>query len=266
MSDCTTAVVLAGGSGTRMRRASAAELDPAQRAMAELGVKAMIPDARGRPLLDHILSSLADAGVVDACLVLGATGGVVREHYALVPPRRLRLGYATQPEPRGTADALLAAEHWVAGRGILVLNADNLYPVEALRALVTLDGPGLVAFDRDALIRESNIEAERIGTFAVVELGPDDTLTGITEKPGTVSHPAWISMNLWRFGPEIFDACRAVLPSPRGELELPHAVALALHHGMRLHAVRMHAGVLDLSRRGDVADVARRLADRDIAP
>ncbi len=60
----TRAVVLAGGLGSRMRREEAGVvLVGAQRAAAERGLKAMIPDARGRPFLEHILSSLADGGI-----------------------------------------------------------------------------------------------------------------------------------------------------------------------------------------------------------
>lgn len=268
MMACTTAVVLAAGLGSRMRRdAEGAALDPAQAAAAARGIKAMIPDARGRPFLDHVLSSLADGGVRDVCLVIGPGHDAIREHYALRPPRRVQVTFVVQPAPRGTADAMLTAEAWIAGRDVLVLNADNLYPVAAISALVELGAPGCVAFDRAALIRESNIEPARIGAFAVLTLRPDDTLAGIVEKPGDASAAGdWISMNIWRFDHNIFSACRDVPVSPRGEHELPLAVALAISRGMRLHAVRLRAGVLDLSHRGDIADVARRLGDREIQP
>jgi glucose-1-phosphate thymidylyltransferase len=54
------AAVLARGLGTRMRQAdSAARLDAEQEAIAQTGLKAMIPI--GRPFLDYVLSGLADA-------------------------------------------------------------------------------------------------------------------------------------------------------------------------------------------------------------
>ncbi len=74
-------------------------------------------------------------------------------------------------------------------------------------------------------------------------------------------------MNCWRFAPSIFDACRRIEPSPRGELELPAAVRYAvrvLHERFRVIAV--DTGVLDLSRREDIAEVERRLADVDPRP
>lgn len=268
MIEATTAIVLAAGLGSRMRRdAHDAVTDPAQAAAAALGVKGMIPDSRGRPFLDHVLSSLADAGVRDVCLVIGPAHGTIREHYALRPPLRVAVSFVEQATPTGTADAVLAAAHWAAGRDTVVLNADNLYPVPAIQALVTLGAPGCVAFDRNTLIRDSNIDGARIGAFAVLTLRPDDTVAAIVEKPGFAAvGNDWISMNLWRFDSTILEACRDVPPSARGERELPLAVALAIDRGAIYRAVRLRAGVFDLSHRGDIAGVARRLGDREIQP
>ncbi len=263
------AVVLAGGRGSRMQRPDPdAPLDPAQAAAAGGGIKGMIPDARGRPLFDHILSGLADVGITDICLVVGPGGDAIRTHYAAHPPRRVRLAWALQPEPLGTANALLTAEPWTAGASFLVMNADNLYPATALQALVALGAPGLVAFEADGLSAEGNIPPERVAAFAIVTLARDGTLASIEEKPdpNDVHDAPLISMNLWRFDDRIFPACRDVSRSPRGEFELPAAVALAITRGMTFQAVRLRAGVLDLSHRRDVVDVASRLAQAEIAP
>ncbi len=79
------------------------------------------------------------------------------------------------------------------------------------------------------------------------------------------STEAWddvrVSMNCWRFGPSIFTACRSIELSPRGELELPNAVRYAVRIlGERFRAIPVDAGVLDLSRREDIAEVERRLS------
>jgi glucose-1-phosphate thymidylyltransferase len=69
-------------------------------------------------------------------------------------------------------------------------------------------------------------------------------------------------MNLWRFSARMFEACRRVPRSDRGEHELPQAVQWAITHlGERFRAVRCEGGVLDLSARADVASVAERLRD-----
>jgi dTDP-glucose pyrophosphorylase len=261
------AVILAGGRGSRMQRPDpTAPLDAAQAAAAGGGIKGMMPDARGRPLLEHILSGLADAGITDVCLVAGPAAAAMRDHFAARPPQRVQLAWALQAEPLGTADAVLSAEPWTAGESFLVLNADNLYPAAALRALVTLGGPGLVAFEADGLSAEGNIPPERVAAFAEITLAPDGTLATIEEKPATPTHAALVSMNLWRFDERIFAACRDVPRSARGEFELPEAVALAMTRGVTFQAVRLRAGVLDLSHRRDVAAVAARLARHEITP
>lgn len=244
----------------------AAPLDPAQARAAGTGLKTLIPDSRGRPFLDHILGSLADAGVARVVLVVAPDATAIREHLDRHPPRRLAIAWAIQQEPRGTADAVVAAEALVGDAPFLVLNADNLYPVAAIRAMVTLGEPGLVAFDREALVREGNIDAARVAAFAPLQLDARGYLVSLVEKPGGPVDAQWVSMNLWRFDRRIFDACRAVPRSVRGEFELPQAVLVALAQGGTFRAATCHAGVLDLSHRGDIAGVAALLGQADPSP
>jgi glucose-1-phosphate thymidylyltransferase len=68
-------------------------------------------------------------------------------------------------------------------------------------------------------------------------------------------------MNVWRLDGRIFDACRGLEASARGELELPNAVRRAIREqGLRVRALPMNASVLDLSHRADVPAVSERLA------
>src|SRR5512141_210353 len=99
----TKAVILARGLGTRMRRAAdGAALDSNQAAVADTGVKAMIPI--GRPFLDYVLSALADAGIGEVCLVVGPEHDAIRRYYRdEAHVERLRIAFATQERPLGTA-------------------------------------------------------------------------------------------------------------------------------------------------------------------
>ena len=253
-------VVLARGLGTRMRRANdEAQLGAGQSSVAEAGVKAMIPF--DRPFLDYVLSGLADAGYRHICLVIGPEHDAIRDYYENQALSRVRLTYAIQHEPRGTADAVLAAETFAAAREFVVMNSDNYYPVEALRALHDLPGPGTVLFESEALVRNSNIPAERVRRYAYADV-EHEVLVHLIEKPDPVipvPPNALVSMNLWRFSPEIFEHCRRVPLSPRGEYELPMAVNKGVQAGMRLRVESSQLGVLDLSERADIPAVAERL-------
>jgi dTDP-glucose pyrophosphorylase len=264
----TRAIVLARGLGTRMRANDpSASLTPEQQRAADAGLKAMIP-LNGRPFLDYILSSLADAGVRSVGLVVAPEHGSLRAYYVSAsPPSRVRLDFVVQPQPRGTADALLAAESWVEAQPFLVMNGDNLYPVAALRTLAGLDEPGLPVFNGDDLIRTSNIPPERVRSFAFVEVDASGHLTRIVEKPQhAASAGSQVSMNCWRFDRRIFESCRDVPRSSRGEFEIPEAVGLAVRRGVAFKAFHASGPVLDLSTRADATDVARRLAGISPAP
>lgn len=266
MACTTTAVIMARGLGSRMRRAAASTLTPEQEQAASEGAKGMMPFAR--PFLDYVLSALADAGITEVVLVVSPGENLIRQHYTGDgKPQRMTVKFAEQAEPRGTADAVLAARKKVNDAPFLVLNSDNYYPVDAYRALAGLGGSGLVGFVQEALVRESGIEPERVLRYALIDAGADGTLREIREKP-TADDPLTqraerlVSMNLWSFTPSIFDACERVTPSPRAELELVDAVTIAMRElGEQFRVVKMSAGVLDLSSRADVAFVASRLAE-----
>lgn len=260
-----TAVIMARGLGTRMRRTdAAAALDASQAAAAESGVKGMIPIKR--PFLEYVISALADAGLDDIVLVIGPEHDAIRAHFMQrAAPERVRIRYAVQDAPIGTANAIATAAEVVGPVPFLALNADNYYPAEAFRALAAEDSAGTVAFDRDALVREGNINAERVRAFAVLTVDASGLLTGIVEKPGdsldlTSEAARWVGMNLWAITPEIVAACHRVPLSARGEYELPEAVGLAVREGVPVRAVRMAAPVLDLSQRSDIASVVERLS------
>ncbi len=264
------AVILARGLGTRMRKSDeSAVLDRDQSAVADAGVKAMIPI--GRPFLDYVLSALADAGYSQVCLVIGPEHQIVRDYYSTqAPPRRVRIAFAIQEKPLGTADAVLAAKEFAGEALFLAINSDNYYPQTILSRMRTLDQTGIALFERDRLIAESNIPEDRVIKFAVAKVDQKGYLERIYEKPiedtiRALGLPIYVSMNCWVFSSSIFHACRSIRPSLRGELELTDAVQYAIDVlNERPKAVTFESPVLDLSSRSDIAAVAEKL--RGIEP
>jgi len=266
------AVILARGLGTRMRRADGrAALDEHTAAVADTGIKALIP--LYRPFVDYVLSALADAGYVWVCLVVAPEHDVLRDYYLeQSPPRRVNVEFAVQQEPRGTADAVAAAEAFAGGDPFLVINSDDYYPVEALRRLRHEQGCATALFEMESMLAGSNISADRLRQFAVGKINDQGFLQRILEKPDPAAlaafpRPLWLSMNCWRFGPSIFEACRRICPSLRGELELPDAVQYAIDRlGEPFHVIQVRAPVLDLTHRSDIAPVKALLAGVEVCP
>jgi glucose-1-phosphate thymidylyltransferase len=259
----TRAVILARGLGTRMRRNDDTRLTPEQARAAEAGAKAMFPV--GRPFLDYVLSALADAGITDVCIVVAPNDTALQHRYRdELDLERLHIVFAFQREPKGTANALLAARDFARDANVLVLNADNYYPVEVVRALSALGSPGVPGFDAKALVELGHIDAERVRAYALLQVDTDGYLIDIVEKPDAATFDrlgdAPVSMNLWSTPPAIFDACDRVAPSARGELELPDAVRIAVrNYQVKFKVLPFALGVLDLSGRADVPAITARL-------
>jgi glucose-1-phosphate thymidylyltransferase len=247
------------------REDGSVHLDAQEEAVADTGVKALIPIER--PFLDYVLHVLVEAGYRRVCLVIGPEHDELRDYYGRqVNSTRLKFCFAIQDEPLGTANALLSAQEFADGDAFLMINSDNYYPVEACRGLRQISGSGVAVFERDSMLRGSNIPAERLTRFALVQIGEDGNLTRIIEKPdeqtlGSMAEPICLSMNIWRFQVGIFEACRKVKLSRRGEYELPDAVQLAIDRwGEKFRVLTYHAPVLDLSSRSDIASVKAKLA------
>lgn len=267
----TKAVILARGLGTRMRAPdSSAALDTHAAAVADSGLKAMIPV--GRPFLDYVLSELADAGFTDVCPVIGPEHGAVRQRYEIdARPSRIRIQFAVQEKPLGTADAVLAAEEFAAGDPFVVINSDNYYPAAALAELHRRHAPAMVAFAREALVERGNVAPDRVARFGAVEVDEQGMLRSMTGDSGRAARStagrAYASMNCWLFTPAVLAACRAVPVSARGERELTQAVQYAIDIlGMRFETIFSGDPVLDLSSRADIPRVAALLRNVEAQP
>lgn len=267
----TSAVILARGLGTRMRAADvSANIGADAATVADSGLKAMIPV--GRPFLDYVLSELADAGFTDACLVIGPEHGAVRKHYEIeARPSRIRVHFAIQEKPLGTADAVLAAEAFAGDDAFVVINSDNYYPAAALAELHRRSGLAMVAFARDALTSRGNVAPDRIARFGAVEVDESGMLRSmtadVTRAGASTGGRVYASMNCWLFTAPMFAACRAVPVSGRGEKELTQAVQYAIDSmGARIEVVLSQEPVLDLSSRADIPLVAAVLRGVEARP
>lgn len=270
------AVILAGGLGRRMQRAVAeVELDEANRALADRGWKMMIL-FEGRPFLDYLLQELLDAGYSQFCLVVPPGDSLVRGYYERVSALNsaFEISFAVQEKPLGTANAVAAARAFAGEDSFISLNADNLYSTEVLHKLREAEEGACYAigYDRDSLVERSNIEAERIARYAVMQVDAHRNLWRIVERPTNpddykVDGKVLVSMNVFRFTPVIFEGCADVKPNPAhdNELDLPWAVQHVIDHALApCKVIYSDDTVLDLTGRGDVEALRAALRDRSL--
>ena len=105
------ALVLAGGSGTRMRP------------MTHTSAKQLLP-VGNKPVLFFALESIAAAGLTDVGIVTGDTGPQIRRVVGDGSAFGLDITYIQQARPLGLAHAVLTARDWLGDDDFLMYLGD----------------------------------------------------------------------------------------------------------------------------------------------
>ncbi|WP_029891017.1 nucleotidyltransferase family protein [Polycyclovorans algicola] len=156
-----TAIVLAGGFGTRL-----------QSVVADVP-KPMAPVA-GRPFLQVLLDTLADAGVTGAVLAVGYKREVIEQHFG-AHYRGIALDYSVEAEPLGTGGAIRQAFEQAGVERALVLNGDTWCPVDLLALVQTHRAHA-------AMLTLTLTQVPDAGRFGAVTQLPDGRVSAFHEK------------------------------------------------------------------------------------
>jgi bifunctional UDP-N-acetylglucosamine pyrophosphorylase/glucosamine-1-phosphate N-acetyltransferase len=225
-SNAMQAVIMAAGRSTRTHPLTATRPKP------------LVP-VWDRPLLEHQLRQL-DGLVDEALLVVGFLREQIEGRFGDAFAG-IRLRYVVQEQPCGTADALLAARPHVTAR-CLVLNGDDFYHRDDLK--------GLLASGRGLLVTQARDPENR----AVVRL-EGDVITGIVEKPKDPPKGAWCSVGGYCVERDDLRYLDEVVPSPRGELELPDFILRLIEESV-VRAKRIERFWLPITYSWDVLQAA----------
>ena len=183
------AVVLVGGEGTRLRPLTFTTPKP------------LLPIAN-QPFLERQLLALADHGVDEVVLSMGYLPDAFHEHFRDESGqdtfRGMRLRYAVEKEPLGTAGAIRFAADGIDER-FVVCNGD---------VLTRLDLTAMVEF-HDARGAEVTISLTRVddpSAFGVVPTDDDGAVISFVEKPPSGSAPSnWINAGTYVIEPPFLD-------------------------------------------------------------
>ena len=267
-------IVLAGGASSRMKKGNDISLNNNLKNQANSRSKALISiDVSGRPVLDYLLYNAKQAGYKNIYLIVGEQHNLFREFYGNKSYgnifQGLKIHYAIQyipknrKKPFGTADALTQAIDQypeLAKSTYTVCNSDNLYSVQALKALrVTKYRNALISYHRDSL----KFSLEKILRFALVLVDNDGFLYDIIEKPKTENVASYkdklgklrVSMNIFKFDGNMFTYYLLNCPvnQNRNEKELPTALLnMVMDYPKSVYGIPMAAHVPDLTSKEDI--------------
>lgn len=158
------AVVLVGGFGTRLRPLTFTTPKP------------LLPILH-RPMLEHLLGSLARAGVTDAVLALGFNPDPFFSAFPGDICAGVRLSYAVEDSPLDTAGAI--------GFAARTAGIDSTFIVANGDVVTDLDVSKLVAFHREHAA-EATISLTPVddpSQFGIVETAADGRVLRFVEKP-----------------------------------------------------------------------------------
>ncbi len=228
------AVILAGGEGTRLRPLTSNQPKP------------MMPIANA-PMMEHIVRLLAKHGFDDIVVTVAFLANHIRNYFGDGSEFGVRMRYATEESPLGTAGSVRNAMDEL-DETFLVVAGDALTDVdlgEVMKAHRAADAFASIALKRV----ENPVE------FGIVITRDDGTIERFLEKPtwGEVFSDT-INTNIYVLEPEIFD----FIPARRGRRLLGRRVpggarATAAAHrprDRRLLGRRRHARGVPARARG----------------
>ena len=152
----TTAVILAGGLGTRLRDVVSKVPKP-------------MAAVKGRPFLEHLIRYWEKQGIKRFILSVGYKGEIIKEYFGN-SFGNISIEYVEEPVPLGTGGALVkCCKEKRLAHPFFLLNGDTFFKVDAL-SICSL------AKDKDASWVFSLFQSNDFLRYSTVELRPDHSI------------------------------------------------------------------------------------------
>lgn len=228
------AVLLAAGRGTRMG------------AITETVPKPMLL-VHGKPMMEHIMDRLAEAGIKRFLVVVGYQGDLIERHFR---NWRLPVEFQVQEPVNGTGRAAGLAKVFAGDKPFLLTFGDCLcQAAEYVRIKTILEGHPEAA----AVLAAKDIDDPWQGAAIYEEGG---RVTRIIEKPPKGTSATRLgSAGFYGFRRVIFDYLERLTPSVRGEYEITSAFEMMLQDGLELRISAVEGEWRDVGRPEDLRAV-----------
>jgi glucose-1-phosphate thymidylyltransferase len=215
-------IVLAGGSGTRLR--------PLTNAMS----KQMLP-IYDKPMIYYPLSILMLAGMQEI-LIISTPRDLPMFEQLLGDGKQwgLSISYRVQKKPKGLADAFLVGEEFIDGAPCALVLGDNLFYGSGMPTLFRTEvrqGSGGTIF---------TYRVRNPKEYGVAEFDATGRVQSLEEKPAEPKSE-WAVTGLYFYDEKVVSIAKALKPSQRGELEITDLNRVYLEAG-ELHAVKLGRG------------------------
>lgn len=235
------AVILAAGEGTRMWP------------LAENRPKHLLPLA-GKPLIGHIVTSVAESGISNIIVVVGYHEQEIRNALADGAEYGVSIEYVRQKALTGTASALLTAYEAVGNETFLSIYGDLVVSPRAIQSVLEQANtlPRVVGI----------VRKQDASQYGVIELNTDRSrVVGVREKPAAmVGRAGWINSGIYVLDEEVFKAIRHTSRSKRSEYELTSSLQLLIKENKSVGAANIQESEwLDVGRPWDLLEANQRI-------
>jgi glucose-1-phosphate thymidylyltransferase len=230
------ALVLSGGSGTRLRP------------ITHTSAKQLVPVAN-KPVLFYGLEAIAEAGITEVGIVVGDTAPLIEAAVGDGSSFGLKVTYLRQDAPRGLAHGVIIAREFLGDDDFVMYLGDN-FIVGGITGLV----------EEFAIARpEAQIMLTRVSdprSFGVAELDQAGRVKGLEEKPKQPKSDLAL-VGVYLFTPAIHEAVASLKPSWRGELEITEAIQWLLDNGLTVSSTTITGYWKDTGNVPDMLEVNR---------
>ncbi|MGX1914125.1 glucose-1-phosphate thymidylyltransferase [Streptomyces phaeochromogenes] len=235
------ALVLAGGSGTRLRP------------ITHTSSKQLVPVAN-KPVLFHGLEAIASAGITEVGVVVGGTAAEIEAAVGDGSAFGLDITYIRQSAPLGLAHAVLIARSFLGADDFVMYLGDN-FVLDGITDVVD-------SFRKDpcdALLLLTRVPDPT--AFGVAETDGHGNVLGLEEKPRYPRSDLAVA-GVYLFTPAVHEAVRAIRPSGRGELEITDALQWMIEGRLTVRSTIISGYWKDTGNVTDMLEVNRTLLER----
>jgi len=201
MTKTSKAIVLAGGSGTRLYPIT-------------LGVSKHLIPIYDKPMIYYPISVLMLAGIREILVITNIRDlSAYKRLLGDGSDFGIEITYECQDKPKGLVDAFIIGESFISNKKVALILGDNIFYGQSFSEKLTMasnSSKGATVFTHHV----SNPE-----NFGVLEIDIDDKPISISEKPNNPKSNLAIT-GLYFYDERVVELSKTIKPSLRGELEI----------------------------------------------